>query len=327
MSTYQIGILNITSYAGVELVRLINNHPYVKLSWGTGRGTAGLKLNHVFPHLIDMDLPVLAEPPSEADMVFSALPHKASAESLLPFLQNNIKVVDISADFRLKDASQYPQWYDFHHPTPEWLNKATYGLPELHRQDVAASQLVANPGCYPTSAILSLAPAVKEGIIEGDIIIDSKSGVSGAGRTLSMNTHYSEANENLSAYNSYIRFNLVNWRRLQPPTQVYPATRALDPKPIGTFTAVGATRHADLSYTVGFPFWDDWGLLIFRDTGGPSLAPFNKMIHVMRLSTAAAETWTDTPVAAGAHTYHVVPFSTDGKIDWTNYDNKVATVT
>ena len=109
-------------------------------------------------------------------------------------------MVDISADFRLKDAAEYPRWYNFTHPAPELLEQAVYGLPELYRAQVTSARLVANPGCYPTGAILALAPAVKAGVIEPKIIIDSKSGVSGAGRTLNLQTHYSEANEDVTAY-------------------------------------------------------------------------------------------------------------------------------
>jgi len=108
--------------------------------------------------------------------------------------------VDISADFRLKEAAEYPSWYGFTHPAPQLLKLAVYGLTELYRSQVASAQLVANPGCYPTGAVLALAPIVKAGLIEPDIIIDSKSGVSGAGRTLSLQTHYSEVNEDASAY-------------------------------------------------------------------------------------------------------------------------------
>jgi N-acetyl-gamma-glutamyl-phosphate reductase len=109
-------------------------------------------------------------------------------------------VVDISADFRLKDVNDYRKWYDFTHPDPHLLAQAVYGLTELYRSQVARAKLVANPGCYPTGAILALAPAVREGLIEPNIIIDSKSGVSGAGRTLSLQTHYSEASEDVTAY-------------------------------------------------------------------------------------------------------------------------------
>jgi N-acetyl-gamma-glutamyl-phosphate reductase len=128
------------------------------------------------------------------------MPHKASVEIILPLVERGIKIVDISADFRLKDAGKYLQWYDFAHPAPELLQKAVYGLPELHRAEIAKASLIANPGCYPTGALLALVPAVKEGIIEPDIIVDSKSGVSGAGRTLSLSTHYAEATDNVLAY-------------------------------------------------------------------------------------------------------------------------------
>jgi N-acetyl-gamma-glutamyl-phosphate reductase len=111
-----------------------------------------------------------------------------------------VKVVDISADYRLRDAALYPQWYGFTHPAPELLGEAVYGLPELYRKEIAAARLVANPGCYPTSVILGLAPLLKAGVIGDHVIIDSKSGISGAGRSLSLGTHYSEVNEDVTAY-------------------------------------------------------------------------------------------------------------------------------
>jgi len=128
------------------------------------------------------------------------MPHQESAKEVIPLLDRGVKVVDISADFRLKDAAEYLSWYGFTHPAPQLLEQAVYGLTELYRSQVASAQLVANPGCYPTGAILALAPVVKEGLIKPDIVIDSKSGVSGAGRTLSQQTHYSEANEDAAAY-------------------------------------------------------------------------------------------------------------------------------
>jgi N-acetyl-gamma-glutamyl-phosphate reductase len=199
MSQIKVGIINVTGYAGVELARLLYKHPKVKLGYVTGRSAAGQKLADVFPHLADIDLTVTADL-GEVDLAFSAMPHKASAEVIIPLVKRGIKVVDISADFRLKNADEYPQWYDFAHPAPELLQKAVYGLPELHRSEIAKADLVANPGCYPTGALLALVPAVKEGLIETDIIIDSKSGVSGAGRTLSLSTHYVEAVDNVRAY-------------------------------------------------------------------------------------------------------------------------------
>ncbi|MFC1940943.1 N-acetyl-gamma-glutamyl-phosphate reductase [Chloroflexota bacterium] len=199
MSKTKVGIINVTGYAGVELARLLSQHPEVELASVTGRSTAGQNLGAVFPHLASLKLTIEAEL-GEVDLVFSAMPHKESAKEVIPLLKRSIKVVDISADFRLKDATEYSSWYGFAHPAPELLKEAVYGLPELYRSQITHAQLVANPGCYPTGAILALAPVVKVGLIEPDIIIDSKSGVSGAGRTLSLLTHYSEANEDVTAY-------------------------------------------------------------------------------------------------------------------------------
>jgi len=199
MSKIKVGIINVTGYAGVELARLLSQHPEVELTSVTGRSTAGKKLGEVFPHLASLDLVIQAEL-DDVEFVFSAMPHQQSAEEILPLLNQGIKVVDISADFRLKDAAEYPRWYDFTHPAPRLLEQAVYGLTELYRTQIASARLVANPGCYPTSAILALAPAVKAGLIEPEIIIDSKSGVSGAGRTLNLKAHYSEVNEDATAY-------------------------------------------------------------------------------------------------------------------------------
>jgi N-acetyl-gamma-glutamyl-phosphate reductase len=194
------GIINVTGYAGSELARILHQHPEVKITSVTGRSAAGQKLGEVFPHLASLDLTITPELEGSLDIVFSALPHKASAEAVIPVLQQGVKVIDISADFRLKQANQYEEWYGVLHPDPSYLEEAVYGLTELHRPEVKTARLVANPGCYPTSAILALAPAVKEGLISPDIVIDSKSGVSGAGRSLSLTAHFSEVNENTMAY-------------------------------------------------------------------------------------------------------------------------------
>ena len=199
MSKAKAGIINVTGYAGVELARLLHQHPEVELTSVTGRSAAGQKLGAVFPHLNRLGLTIEAAL-GEVDIAFSAMPHKESAGVILPLVKKSIRVVDISADFRLNDAGDYPRWYDFDHPAPELLGKVAYGLPELYREKIAKAQLVANPGCYPTGAILALAPAIKAGIIEADVIIDSKSGVSGTGRSLSLTTHYSEVNEDATAY-------------------------------------------------------------------------------------------------------------------------------
>ena len=193
-------IINVTGYAGIELARLLHRHPNVQLTQVTGRSAVGQKLGSAFPHLGDIELSIDAEISNSVDVVFSALPQTASAEALIPLVEKGVKSIDISADFRLKDASEYELWYGVTHPNPSLLEESVYGLPELNRDEIRSATLIANPGCYPTGAILALAPAIREGIIHDDIIIDAKSGVSGAGRGLSLTTHFSEVNENISAY-------------------------------------------------------------------------------------------------------------------------------
>jgi N-acetyl-gamma-glutamyl-phosphate reductase len=200
MRQIKAGIINVTGYIGAELARLLYQHPQVELVTVTGRSAAGQKLGDVFPNFAGTDYIIKAELDSEIDIAFSAMPHKSSADVVPPLLKQGIKVVDASADFRLKNDSEYPTWYGFTHPSPELLAEAVFGLPELHRGEIASASLVANPGCYSTGAILALAPIAKEGLIYPDVVVDSKSGISGAGRTLSFTTHYSEADENVLAY-------------------------------------------------------------------------------------------------------------------------------
>jgi N-acetyl-gamma-glutamyl-phosphate reductase len=195
----RVGILNVTGYAGAETVRILMRHPEVKVTSVTGRSAVGQKLGDVFPHLAGLDLTIEPEL-GDVDFVISALPHKASAEAVAPLVARGLRVVDISADFRLKSPQAYEEWYETPHPAPNLLEEAVYGLTELHRKEVASARVVANPGCYPTSIILAVFPALKEGVIDGQIIADSKSGVSGAGRSLSLFTHFSEVNENVQAY-------------------------------------------------------------------------------------------------------------------------------
>ncbi len=196
----KVGIINITGYSGSELARILRRHPEVEIASVTGRSAAGQQLGEVFPHLDSLGLTIEPELSGSLDLVFSALPHKASAEACIPVLEQGVKVVDISADFRLKQADEYEEWYGVAHQKPSLLEEAVYGLTELHRDEIRTARLVANPGCYPTSAILGLAPAVSAGIISPDIIVDSKSGVSGGGRSLVMTNHFSEVNENVFAY-------------------------------------------------------------------------------------------------------------------------------
>ena len=196
----QVGILNITGYGGIELARILNRHPEFKFTSVTGRSAAGEKLADIFPHLSELDLTIKDELDEQVDIIFSALPHAASAQKLKPYIESGQRVVDFSADFRLDDITNYEDWYGKDHPLPSHLSLASYGLPELNRESIKSSSLVANPGCYPTASILALAPAMANSLITEDIIIDAKSGVSGAGRGLSLNTHFSELNESIKAY-------------------------------------------------------------------------------------------------------------------------------
>jgi N-acetyl-gamma-glutamyl-phosphate reductase len=200
MAKIKAGIINVTGYIGAELARLLSQHPRVKLVAVTGRSAAGQKLGDVFPSFAGTNHMVESELDGQVDIAFSAMPHKSSIDVVPSLLKKGIRVVDASADFRLKNAAEYAKWYGFTHPLPRLLKEAVFGLPELHKNEITSASLVANPGCYSTCAILALAPLVKEGLIHPDTVVDSKSGVSGAGRTLSLTTHYSEVNEDTCAY-------------------------------------------------------------------------------------------------------------------------------
>ncbi len=196
----KIGIMNVTGYAGIELARILHRHPDADVVSVTGRSEAGNELSNVLPHLSRLGLTIEPEITKSVDLVFSALPQIASAEACVPFLREGIKVIDISADFRLHDPMEYKEWYGNEHPAPDLLETSVYGLTELDREGITNASIVANPGCYPTAALLALAPVVTNGLITSQVIVDAKSGVSGAGRGLSMVTHFSEVNENVFAY-------------------------------------------------------------------------------------------------------------------------------
>jgi len=196
----KVGIVNVTGYSGAELARLLCRHPEVELVSVTGRSQAGRKLAEVFPHLRRIDMIITREVDRAVDVVFSALPHAASAEIVGPLYRDGVRCIDISADFRLKSLAEYESWYGVEHPHPDLIGEAVYGLPELHRDEIAATRLVANPGCFPTGAILGLAPAIKEGLVEPRVVVDSKTGISGAGRTAKMEFGFSELNDTTSAY-------------------------------------------------------------------------------------------------------------------------------
>ena len=201
----KIAIVGASGYTGLELIRLLHCHPEVAVTCLTSEQSAGKRISDVFPTLrgrCDLVLENL-EPvrvAEKADIIFTALPHKAAMEVVPTFLKLGKKVIDLSADYRLSDAAVYGQWYE-PHLNPANLKKAVYGLPELRRNKIKSAKLVANPGCYPTSIILGLAPLLKKGLIDlSSIIADSTSGVTGAGRAAKVDSLYCEVNEGYKAY-------------------------------------------------------------------------------------------------------------------------------
>src|SRR5436853_1362463 len=187
-------------YAGMTAVNLLARHPAVELTQLTSRSYAGKPYSELFP-LLDLTGEFVPEPSSNGlDVIFSCLPHNVGAARVESWLDAGLRVIDMSADFRLRDASQYPTWYQQPHPSPALLERAVLGLPELHAEDLKAAQLIAVPGCYSTASILALAPAVSAGLVGSDVIVDAKSGVSGAGRSPGLGVHFSEVNETLGAY-------------------------------------------------------------------------------------------------------------------------------
>ncbi len=203
------GLVGVTGYAGMELARILCGHPGLELVRATSRAEAGKKLSDIYPFLnglgpgdIEISEPDAADLGRACKIVFLAVPHKTAMEITAKLLEQNVKVVDLSADFRLRDKDVYEKWYKTEHTRTELLSDAVYGLPELYAADVAGAHLVANPGCYPTSAILGLCPALDKGLVETDgIVVDSKSGTTGAGRKPSVGTMFCEVSDTFRAYN------------------------------------------------------------------------------------------------------------------------------
>src|SRR5213082_3063199 len=200
---YRVGIVGASGYTGAELLRLCFEHPQLELAWAMGETQAGTEVADLYPSLAAA-YPRMRFEPYDAGLadglglVFLALPHGMS-QQLAPDLQRRAdKVIDLSADFRLRDAALYPRWYGEEHAAPELLGTFVYGLPELFRYEVQKAEAVAVPGCYPTAAGLALAPLLVTRAVESEeVIVDAVSGVSGAGRSLTHSTHFGTANEDL----------------------------------------------------------------------------------------------------------------------------------
>jgi N-acetyl-gamma-glutamyl-phosphate reductase len=203
----KVGIVGATGYTGSELIKILLKHPEVEIASLRAKIDKPRNIEEIFPDLKDRislecrNLERVEEVAAKVDLVFLALPHKVSMAFAPQFLQMGKKVIDLSADFRFENERVYEKWYNVQHTAKELLKKAAYGLPELYRAKIKEAALIANPGCYPTGAILGMAPLVKKKLVASEnIIVDSKSGVSGAGRNPSLDFHYPECNENVKAY-------------------------------------------------------------------------------------------------------------------------------
>lgn len=202
----KVGIIGSTGYAGGELVRLLVNHKEVEIKWFGSRSYVDKKYAEVYQNFfqivddkcMDDNMEALAD---EVDVIFTATPQGLCASLVKDEILNKVKIVDLSADFRIKDVATYEKWYGIEHKSPQYIDEAVYGLCEINREDVKKARLIANPGCYPTCSTLSIYPLAKEGLIDmNTVVIDAKSGTSGAGRGAKVDNLYCEVNENIKAY-------------------------------------------------------------------------------------------------------------------------------
>lgn len=201
---YKAGIAGASGYTGYELLKLIHRHPQLEVGWLTSESSAGGVFSDLYPVGWDYPLISLEEALTrvdEVDVVFLCLPHAASMGAVKSFYATGKLTIDLSADFRLTDPNVYSRWYGLEHAAPELLAAARYGLCEIYREQIRGGQLIAVPGCYPTSVNLGLYPLAKAGWLGDRVIVDSKSGVSGAGRKAKLDYHFVEANENITPYN------------------------------------------------------------------------------------------------------------------------------
>ncbi len=208
-SNIRVGLVGVTGYTGMELVRLLTGHPSMQLVLACSRSEAGKRLGDFYPFInglngeniiiSNLNVDEIAE---NCDLVFLAVPHGTAMEVGASLREKNIRVVDLSADYRIRNVEVYEKWYNTPHTQRDYLAKAIYGLPELYGADIAHAKLIANPGCYPTAAILGLYPALKHGcVFTDDIVIDAKSGTSGAGRKASLGSLFCEVSDTFKAYN------------------------------------------------------------------------------------------------------------------------------
>lgn len=200
MST-KVAIVGVTGYAGGELARILIRHPEVSLVAAVARSHRGEALSSVQPNLYGIaDSPVISGEVADAEVVITALPAGEAAKLAPGWLAEGRRLIDVGSDFRLTDPAAYDRWYGYTHPAPQLLAEAVYGLTEFARKKLGAAKIVSNPGCYPTASLLALAPAVRENLIEGQVIVDAKSGISGAGHTVDEAYMYGSIDGNVRAY-------------------------------------------------------------------------------------------------------------------------------
>lgn len=251
----KVGIFGATGYTGYEAIKILRKHPDVEIKFATSESYTGQQMSRVYP--VSWQTPLIRSddaPLDEVDAVFCCLPHAASMPTVLRARQAGVRVIDFSADFRLDDVTVYQQWYGVEHVAPDMLAEAVYGIPEINREQVKQTDLLAVPGCYPTSILLPLYPLLKAGLVNPDapLIADSKSGVSGAGRTPSLKTHFVETNENLSPYNigqkhrhiAEVELMVRKWGHIQPTIIFSPH---LVPISRGMLSTIYVSLNSDLS--------------------------------------------------------------------------------
>lgn len=244
-----VGIVGATGYTGVELLRLLASHPQVEIAAVTSRGDAGTPVAGMFPNLrgvVDLDFVAPeVEQLGECAAVFFATPHGVAHALAGPLLERGVRVIDLSADFRIRDAEVWAHWYGQAHGAPQWLDEAVYGLPELNRERIRKARLLAVPGCYPTAVSLGLLPLLQARAIDpGDIIADAKSGVSGAGRKAQVGGLFAEVGENFRAYGSAGHRHLPEIRQTLETVAGGPVGLVFQPHLVPMIRGIHATLYA-----------------------------------------------------------------------------------
>ncbi|MBI1733114.1 MAG: N-acetyl-gamma-glutamyl-phosphate reductase [Gammaproteobacteria bacterium] len=245
------GVIGATGYTGAELLRLLSGHPHVKLHALTSRTDAGIRVADVFPWLRGRTelryVPPDADQIRECDVVFFSTPNGTAMEQAPPLIRDGVRVVDLSADFRLRDPREWEQWYGIGHAAPELLEEAAYGLPEMFRDRIRGARLVANPGCYPTAIILGFLPLLKSGLVRPTgLIADAKSGVSGAGRKAELGILYSEVGESFKAYGVPGHRHLPEIRQTLATVAPDPVEITFVPHLVPMVRGIHATLYAEL---------------------------------------------------------------------------------